>query len=104
MHHFSVFEMGRQNIFNTPRQNNWNGKFLIGSLYEITSIEKFSELQVFQACCFIVWQLDDNFPWDQITYKKDCRHRYSLQGVVCKNSDKENRAVVVRSLILSVAL
>ena len=45
-------EIGRQNI-STPRLNSWNGKFLIGSLYEFTSSQKFSVL-VSQDSCLIM--------------------------------------------------
>ena len=44
------------------------------------------------AFCLIMRQLQ--FSLDEITYGKDCVHRYSLPGVACKNSDKWNGAVL----------
>ena len=78
MHHLFASEIGRQNTFSTPRQSSWDGKCHIDSLYECTFSQKLSVLLVSQACCFIMGQLDYGFPWDKISYGKDCGQRYSL--------------------------
>ena len=92
-----------KNIFSTPRLNNWNGKFPIGSLYEFTSRQKFFVL-VSQASYLIIGQINYSFPWDKISYGRDFGHGYSLSSRACMNSGNWNRFVLVRILILSVVL
>ena len=50
-----------ENIFSTHRLNLWNGKFIIGSLYDFISSPKFSVL-VSQASCLIIMQLTSVLP------------------------------------------
>ena len=54
-------EIGRQNIFSTPRLKSWNGKFSHGSLCEFTSSQKFTVL-VSQASCLIMGQITPVLP------------------------------------------
>ena len=42
MCHLSALRNWKTEHFSTPRLNSWNGKFLVGSLYEFTSSQKLS--------------------------------------------------------------
>ena len=69
--------------FQHTQVDSWNRKFPIGSLNEFTHIQ----LEI--LCASVPGQLLDHGAvgsrsrWDEISYERDCGHRFSLSGVAC---------------------